>query len=147
MPDESCEVAEEQEDDAEAAALVTMRSMFDEPELLAEVAHCVVNLDEEVVAVTEEEKTMRDDLVRLVLVRLDCFKAHSLGSKPQLVNHCTVAVFEDNIKQIAEMVVALRLVSVNVGAVCYGKSLLRSMSVAYKLSVSDVSLMQGVVIV
>ena len=53
MPDESCEVDEEKEDDAEAAAPVTMRSMFDEPDLLAEVARCVANLDADDIVVTD----------------------------------------------------------------------------------------------
>ena len=147
VPDESREVEEEKEDDAEAAAPVTMRSMFDEPELLAEVARCVVNLDADDVVVTEEEKTMRNDLVRKVLRHLDRFKTHTLESVPQLVNHWTIAAFEDNVQPIAELIVLLRLVSVNVGATKYGKSLLRSMSAACDLSVSDVSLLQGVMIV
>ena len=87
VPEALNEATEEQEEDSEVAVPVTMRSLFDDSELLAEVAGCVVNLDDVVAIVTEEEKSMRDDLVRLVLKHLVRFKAHTLRDRPQLVNH------------------------------------------------------------
>lgn len=86
-------------------------------------------------------------LFALVKKHLDQFKAHTLESVPQLVNHWTIAAFEDNVRSIAKLVVLLRLVSVNVGAIVYVKLLLHSMSASCELSVADVSLMQGVAIV
>ena len=56
-----------------------------------------MNLDVDAVVVAEEEKTMRDDLVCLVKKHLDRFKAHTLESVPQLVNHWNITAFEDNV--------------------------------------------------
>ena len=64
VPEELSETTEDQEEDAEVAAPVTMRSMFEDSNLLEETARCVVNLDVDAVVVAEEEKAMRDDLVR-----------------------------------------------------------------------------------
>ena len=96
VPDE-VEALEEQEEDGEVVDPVITHSMFEDSDLLEEVACCVVNLDVDAVVVTEEERTMRDDLVCLVKKHLDRCKAHTLESVPQLVNHWTIAAFEDNV--------------------------------------------------
>ena len=59
-------------------APVITRSMFEDSNLLEEVVCCVVNLDVDAVVVTEEERTMQDDLVCLVKKHLDRFKAHKM---------------------------------------------------------------------
>ena len=68
---------------------------------------------------------------------------------PQLANHWVIAVFEDNVVPMSELIVLLRLVSNNVGAIGFGKLLLLSMSNACKLAVTEdeLSSMQGVAIV
>jgi hypothetical protein len=68
---------------------------------------------------------------------------------PQLVNHWTITAFEDNVVPISELIVLSELVSANVGAISFGRSLLRSMSGACELSAVDdeLSSMQGVAVV
>lgn len=55
--------AARQKDDEEAAALVTMRSVFDNSELLVDIAYCVIFPDESDAVVLEEEKT-RNKFIR-----------------------------------------------------------------------------------
>ena len=124
-------------------------SMFDNDDLLEEVVTCVANLDELIVSVTAAQRDLRNDLVRMIRPRLAAFKRNTLKSMPQLCNHWTIAAFEDNIVRISELVVLLELVSTNVGAVGFGKSLLRAMSSECNISAADddVSSMQGVAVV
>ena len=125
------------------------RLMFDDDDLLEEVVTCVANLDELIVSVTAAQRELRNDLVRMICPRLADFKKNTLKSKPQLCNHWTIAAFEENIVRISELVVLLELVSINVGAVGFGKSLLRAMSSECNISAADddVASMQGVAVV
>ena len=103
--------------------------MFDDNDLLQEVVDCVVNVDELIVSVTPAQRELRNDLVRVIRLRLEEFKRNTLKSMPQLVNHWTITAFEDNIVPISELIVLLELVSANLGAISFGRSLLRSPSV------------------
>ena len=72
----------------------------------------------------------------------------NLKSVSQLANHRTIAAFEYNMVSMSELVVLLWLTTGDVGAIGYGKLLLRSMSAACKLAVAkdELSPMQGVAI-
>ena len=85
----------------------------------------------------------------MIRLRLEEFKRNTLKSMPQLVNHWTITAFEDNVVPISELIVLSELVSANVGAISFGRSLLRSMSGACELSAVDdeLSSMQGVAVV
>jgi hypothetical protein len=65
------------------------------------------------------------------------------------MNHWMMAALEDNIVLISERIILMQLVSSSVGAISYGKSLLRSLSSAYKVSVieDELSSMSGIAIV
>jgi hypothetical protein len=139
----------EERDTSDVSPTDLVQSLFDNPELLAEVVACVVNLDTCIAFVTAAGRARRDDLACMIRVRLERFKRSHLKSVSQLANHWTIAAFEDNIVPMSELVVLLRLVTGNVGAIGYGKSLLRSMSAACELAVTEdeLSPMQGVAIV
>ena len=97
----------------------------------------MINYNERIAVVTNAGRTRRDDLARAVRSRLEHFKRQTLQSVPQLVNHWAVAAFEDNILPISELIVLLRLVCKNVGAIVYGKLLLQLMSSAEEFSATD----------
>ena len=82
---------------AQFRAPVNMHSCFDSSALLVEVVDCIVNLYACFAVVTNAAKVRQDYLARRAGARLNRFKRHNLQSAPQLVNHWTVAVFEDNI--------------------------------------------------
>ena len=80
-PKTAHENAEDEEEGADApssAAPATMHSCFDNPELLAEVVDCVVNIEKCVAIVTARGRSRRDDLVCNIRVRLERFKRHTL---------------------------------------------------------------------
>ena len=116
---------------------------------MAEVVTCVVNLDVCVAFETAAGRARRDDLAQMIRVCLKRFKRSHLKSVVQLVNHWTIAVFEDNIVPMSELIVLLRLVTGNTRAIVYRNLLLWSMSAACKLVVTKDTLltMQEVVIV
>ena len=72
-----------------------------------------------------------------------------MKSVSKLTTHWKIAAFEDNIVPMSELFALLRLVTGNAGAIGYGNSLLRSMSAACALAVTEgeLSSMQRVAIV
>lgn len=98
---------------------------------------------------TDSGRAQQDELTRMIQVHLTGYKRFNLKSMPQLADHWTIAAFKDNDVRMAELIVLLWLVAANVGAIGCGKLLLRSMSSACKLDVTEgkMPLMQGVVIV
>ena len=72
---------------------------------MEEVIACIVNLDELMFSVTAAERELCDDLVCVSHLRLECFKRHTLRNVSQLVNHWTLAAFEDNAVSISELAV------------------------------------------
>ena len=59
-------IAEEERSVVNKVVVESVRPMFDDYELLAEVACCVVNLDEEDATMTGERRARQDDLVNLI---------------------------------------------------------------------------------
>ena len=78
----------------------------------------------------------QDDLAQMSRVRLEQIKTSHLKSVSKLANHWTIAAFKDNAVPMSELAVLLCLMTGNVGEIGYGKSLLWSVSAAYKLAVT-----------
>ena len=91
---ENAENEEEGADAPSSAAPATMHSCFDNPELLAGVVDCVVNLEKCVAIVTAGGRSQRDGLVRMIRIYLARFKKYTLQGVSQLANHWTIAAFE-----------------------------------------------------
>ena len=70
--------------------------LFDNPELLAEVVACVVDLDVCVAFETAADRAWQDDLAQMTRVHLKRFKRSYLKSVAQLANHWMIATVEDN---------------------------------------------------
>ena len=102
VTDLTLKVEEVRDDDEvdESVTSLTLRSLFDDAELLNEDVDCVINLDKCICVVTEAGRKRRDDLARLMRLRLEHFKMHTLQGVPQLVSHWTIAALEDNIVPI-----------------------------------------------
>ena len=82
-------------------------------------------------------RAQQDDLARMIRILLGRFKICHLKSVSQLATHCTIAGFKDNGVPMSELVVLLCLLTGNIGAIGYDKSLLWSTPDVCNLTVID----------
>ena len=79
----------------------------------------VVNLNELIVSVTPTQKELRYDLVHGIRLQLEEFKRNILKSTPQLINHWTIAAFEDNVVPISDLIILSELVFLQLMVSCH----------------------------